>query len=503
MGEKDHGEPLKYDPSWVGVNLERGFRGDSIFGLFFLVVFIASIVVGGYALSNGKPTILDNIEKGGKQLDEHFNFISKAARGIRHDKWIIVGSAFGTMIVAMCWVALLRYFCRAIIYASVVLGVVGFLAGGIALLSYAISHGHEKVLEALGFVCLGVAVIAAFIVFLLRKKIDFTATLIQEACSGLFHNLSLFTLVAPIMFALLVGYVAFWVVSIVYLSCIPDKTADPITFRTEPTLEFPEGEMLTMEKIDKNKQWALLFMVFSLFWFLTLKTAVLWATYSGAVAQWYFGRTGLAVSGIPALTSLRFALTYNLGSLAFGSLILAIFDFINFLLTKAEKESPNCCIGCIFRAIRCCCCCIRGILEYINSYAYIYIALHGYSFPKAAQEVMKLLGRCGLDRVISDTITTWVIWFGNFFCAGIMVAIHIGIAHAQDGGINGWSLLITAAISLVVFYFVSLGIRVGADTVFVCYAEDTERNAASRDYQYNAELHDCIQSRVNVLKHDI
>jgi Plasma-membrane choline transporter len=87
--------------------------------------------------------------------------------------------------------------------------------------------------------------------------------------------------------------------------------------------------------------------------------------------------------GVPrhaALGSFRRCMTYSFGSLAFGSLIVSIIQFLKQLASlgqaAAQQEGDT-----IFQLIFCCLQCLSGIIEslvqYFNHYAYTQVALYG------------------------------------------------------------------------------------------------------------------------------
>ena len=79
-----------------------------------------------------------------------------------------------------------------------------------------------------------------------------------------------------------------------------------------------------------------------------------------------------------SLSSFRRAMTYSFGSIAEGSLIVAILDMIKAALNIIYNEQASsgdaigacvaCCASCILG-------CVRGLVDYFNRYAYIEIAM--------------------------------------------------------------------------------------------------------------------------------
>lgn len=85
-------------------------------------------------------------------------------------------------------------------------------------------------------------------------------------------------------------------------------------------------------------------------------------------------------------------LRYHLGSLAFGSLILAIVQFIEIALELVKKQAEangagnNKCFEYAINCLRCCMQCVERIVQFINKTAYIQIALRGKNFCTAAKD---------------------------------------------------------------------------------------------------------------------
>ena len=90
-------------------------------------------------------------------------------------------------------------------------------------------------------------------------------------------------------------------------------------------------------------------------------------------AQFADNQTDYVVS-----TMLSYVLRYNLGSMAFGSLILAIVETLVWVLefideqTKASEDS-NVIVRIVMRCCKCCMFCFERCLKFVSSYAYIFV----------------------------------------------------------------------------------------------------------------------------------
>eukprot|EP00998_Keelungia_sp_KM082_P011229 NODE_746_length_1668_cov_84.004543_g736_i0.p1 GENE.NODE_746_length_1668_cov_84.004543_g736_i0~~NODE_746_length_1668_cov_84.004543_g736_i0.p1 ORF type:complete len:541 (+),score=162.02 NODE_746_length_1668_cov_84.004543_g736_i0:81-1625(+) len=503
MGEgeytKDYGEAIEYDPSWSGVAVDRRPR-DCVFGVLFILVMGAMVGIGIYALANGHPCLLDEAD----QLNSEYNWVNDAFSAIKNNKYVILGMSLACIVAAMLWVQLLRMFAEALIYITLAVGIIAIAVMGVVIIS--IANGSIY-LQIAGGIVIGIAVILAVIVFFLRKRIHFTALMIREACTGLNHNLMLFTFMTPVTLVIFIGVAAFWIVSTVYLFAIPkDDDSTPSSSDALAAVPVPSAEAAleclkdtgsAAYNVNRTVQGLILVMIFAGFWFVRFVSATIHVVFSGALAQWYFSRGGVSMTGNPTLNAIKHALIYSFGSVAFGSLILAVVDFINYIIQKARDKTTNACIRCCLCCVQCLCMCIRSVLEYLNRYAYIYIAMYGTSFVESAKSVFKLMGRSGLERVLADMITNWVLFLGNLFITGLLTTIAALIvkSRASDNVLNGWPVVLVAIMCAVLFHYVAVAVRIGADTVFVCYCEDMERNAQSRNYYVQPDLHDAIQER--------
>lgn len=95
-------------------------------------------------------------------------------------------------------------------------------------------------------------------------------------------------------------------------------------------------------------------------------------------------------------TSVWRAFRYHLGSLAFGSFILAVVQFIRVVLEYVKWQTKaaggnNKCTKCILDCLSCVVACFERCIEYLNKNAYIQIALTGKNFCSAAKEAFETI----------------------------------------------------------------------------------------------------------------
>jgi len=282
--------------------------------------------------------------------------------------------------------------------------------------------------------------------------------------------------------AVFLAFSAFWVASFMYLWSIP---ASSVVVNPDMAPQFNESVRNLM-----------LFQVFAFLWIVALISAVYQHVVAGSVAGWYFSRD-VASSGRlreNAVSSLFHAVTTSLGSLAFGSLVLAVVRFLNFLLGLTKNSNPtNKFLGCLISCLQCLLGCIESIIQYINKFAYIYVAMHGYSFCHAARECFDLVSRNFFSAVIMDTIAGFVLFVGKALFTALCTIIAIAVLDAQGRPLTAVTLALTVVISFSVLHIISHVVGVSVDTVFICYLEDLELNGKDGNMYISPDLHALLQ----------
>jgi len=291
------------------------------------------------------------------------------------------------------------------------------------------------------------------------------------------------------MAAVLAAFVIFWVASFIYLYSIPSDTV-----QLNPNLP---------PKFDQSIRNLMYFNIFGFFWTTALISAIFQVSVAGAIATWYFSRdasSGYQTVGSPALRSLTWACTKSFGSLAFGSLLLAVVRFINFLLNRARRANKNnkivyyliCCIQCLFA-------CVERVVKFIDRFAYIYIAMHGDSFCASARNCYNLISRNLFSAVVVDVLGDFVLFVGKILGTALCTMFTVLLVHGLNREVTGLTVAAVVIISFAVFNLFAHIVGVGVDAVFVCYLEDLERNGENGSLYIDPEVHKLLQDRANSL----
>lgn len=224
----------------------------------------------------------------------------------------------------------------------------------------------------------------------------------------------------------------------------------------------------------------MVFIVFTYYWISEVIKNVAFTTVAGIFGTAYYNVNKVSHA---ALGAFRRAMTYSLGSICFGSLIVALLDllraFFNLLQNQAASEGDL--VGSILSCVASCCvACIQGLVQYFNRYAYINIALYGNSYIRAAKETWSLLADRGIDAVINDSLVNIVFNCGAFVI-GLLTALFAFIYEQKtnpqylqnDAGYYSIVLLVAFGLGFNIAMSVGAGsIASGVSTYFVALAED-------------------------------
>lgn len=242
------------------------------------------------------------------------------------------------------------------------------------------------------------------------------------------------------------------------------------------------------------------YQVFAFFWVYAFLSAVFQVTVAGAVSTWYFSRdvNGYTHSGSPSWKSFRRALTYHFGSLAFGSLILATAQFINWILEQAKKSnSENKLVKCIICCVQCCVRCCISMISFLNKFAYIHIAIHGESFCTSAKECYHLMERNMFSAVVIDYLSEFVLFVGKALGTAASVILTVAVLNGMDREISPVTITIVAVGAYLIFDLFSHIIGVGVDAVFVSYCIDLEQASNGGALYMSDDLHNMLQQQKN------
>jgi hypothetical protein len=226
------------------------------------------------------------------------------------------------------------------VVVSVICAIAGFVLGQIMV----------------GVMCTLSALIGTCYVIAVRSRIPFAAANLDVGVTAIKSNLGVF-LVPLVSGFMVVIYTALWTFSLVEVTGLNMK-------------EDQEGDL----HVDIARPGWIYPWVLFLFWTLQVSQAGVHTIVAGLVATWYFdpaeasGCCSNAVSG-----STRRALTSSFGSICLGSLLVAIVQFLDWIVRSARQNRAErgerggfdalflCCLDCILQVL-------EDLLQYFNQW---------------------------------------------------------------------------------------------------------------------------------------
>ena len=355
--------------------------------------------------------------------------------------------------------------------------------------------------------------IILLLVLILFTRIRIATALIEEASQALGMMLS--TLFWPIIpYLLQLGFISFWAFTAVFLAST-GQTSYAIVNAPEGS-ELKNGTYCDMAQWNANSNFPALcefqnyglpdytiylqvYMVIALYWVINFIIALGEMTLAGAYASYYWARKKPDdIPTLPVVSSLWRSIRYHLGSLAFGSLIIAIIQLIRTLIEFVEEKveaKSNPVTRFIFCCCKCCFWCLEKFMRFINKNAYIEIAVYGYNFCTAARKGFFLLMRNILRVTVLNGITSFILFI---FKLAISLGMSIGTFYFfswssssgnQFFGLANihymWVPVMVVGLSSYVITSAFFGVYdMGVDTLFLCFLEDLERHDGSEEKPY-------------------
>jgi len=188
------------------------------------------------------------------------------------------------------------------------------------------------------------------------------------------------------------------------------------------------------------------FMCFGFLWVIAFIMAMNeFVTIVAAITWYYSDKTIPDADGIAGdsdvSVGMGWAVRYHGGTLAFGSLILAIVWVIRivfeYIAKKAEAAGAgeNAFTKCLIGCIRCCLSCFERFVRYINRNAYIYCALTGEGFCSSAINSFVLILKNSAKFGFVEGIATCFMFIAKFFIAIMTTLASFFIMKAMDNDI--------------------------------------------------------------------
>jgi len=248
----------------------------------------------------------------------------------------------------------------------------------------------------------------------MRKRIEL-AVAIMKSASLFIADVWESLLVPVVMFLISLVTITFWVIALVYL------------YSSGTVEKKDKYSAMAHVKFDQNLRSAFWFEFLGILWIDAFKVAMTEFIIACACCIWYF-RAKKDES--PICTATKYGIFYHIGSVAFGSFILSLVILIKWLLRLISEKIYKEAGGDSNPALKCCCSCLNCLVacferfvRFLNTQAYIRVAMSGENFCTAAENAFTLmlenaarytvLGGVGtilnfLGKVLITLLTAWL-----------------------------------------------------------------------------------------------
>jgi len=237
--------------------------------------------------------------------------------------------------------------------------------------------------------------------------------------------------------------------------------------------------------------------LFGFFWAMAFVSAFAEMVLAHAFATWYWTWEKKDVPFF-TVTNAMFATTvFHLGTIAFGSLIIAIIRFIRAILDYVEKKLKmynNDLTRCLLWCCKCCLWCLEKFMKFINRNAYIVCAMRSSNFCSSAKHAFELLIKNLVRVVVLNKVVDFLLFLGKLvIMAGAATLSYLVFSNKYfpdlHDNVPTLNYYVTPVVAIVIgTYFITssfFGVyEMAVDTLFLCFLEDLDRNDGTPSKPY-------------------
>ncbi|XP_063714645.1 choline transporter-like protein 2 [Symsagittifera roscoffensis] len=279
--------------------------------------------------------------------------------------------------------------------------------------------------------------------------------------------------------------------------CTPTLTYDNVTLNNgSGQLIASTGNCYFQTYVGQDKlNYVHAYNIFMCLWLLNFVDAIGQCTLAGGYADYYWSR-GKA-GQLSTFFSLFRVLRYHIGSMAFGSFIIAVVQFIRLILEyldrklKKKKNLPAKIVLCM---CKCFFWCFEKFIKFISKNAYILIAIYGRNFCFSAMDAFFLILRNAVRVAVVNGITAFLIFVSKMALTASMVFASFLFFSGHITAVNEWvpdlnyyfiPIIVIGVMTYIVASIFLDTYDMAVDTIFLCVLEDMERNDGSPEKPYH------------------
>lgn len=324
-------------------------------------------------------------------------------------RWVILTSIGIAVVIALLYIKLMDWFAVYVAWISVFLVEAGLIATGAMFYSYYHNVNRDNDGAWWGmFVCWFFAGLYCLLLLICCRALRISIAVIETAADWLADTKRI--LLVPL------GYLALAIMVFIAWVCAAVMVC---SFSSEPLTAKDVGSGGATSQA-KNLEWGgdiytmVYAMWFGIFWIIAFIISCNDFVVICSAVTWYYSRKDIPDSdGIPGDSQVWrgyvWSVRYHFGSLAFGSLVLALVWIIHWFFEYLGKKlhgatAGNCCTKCCLACCMCCIDCFDRFIRFIHLNAYIYMALSSESFCMSAVNAFLLVLKNSVKFAMVDTM---------------------------------------------------------------------------------------------------
>eukprot|EP00929_Paragymnodinium_shiwhaense_P112383 TRINITY_DN8063_c0_g1_i1.p1 TRINITY_DN8063_c0_g1~~TRINITY_DN8063_c0_g1_i1.p1 ORF type:complete len:666 (+),score=156.02 TRINITY_DN8063_c0_g1_i1:114-2111(+) len=421
-------------------------------------------------------------------------------------RWALAMSALLAFVLGFAYLFVIDWFARPIVYTCMAILVLLPLAGGGYMVYASQQEGGMDGLPSTGDsqwdLITGCSLLAVSLVFAILACCSISAMetaigCVQAACECIFSMPTL--LIQPVISLAVHGIVMCFLMYGFFLLVSCGEVKQTSLEAYVAVSGYDVSGVMRSFTFTKEQLEYLFYYIFILFWFSELCTATSQFVLSYAVQLWYFtpyddSDNSKDTPSCPLARGYAIALTYHLGTMIFGSLIIAIFRLIRMILHfvfKQAKTGENQALNCLAKCCECCMACFENCIRFLNKNAYMDVAINSTDFCHAARNAMSLIAGMLPELAILNG-ATWVVFIaglgsitalGSFLTWEIVQRVAVfsdSIEHPDTYVADPVSCTVCAGvISFIIAFAFMIVFDSTADTIIYCYETERKRRALS------------------------
>ncbi|XP_022315112.2 choline transporter-like protein 1 isoform X1 [Crassostrea virginica] len=334
-----------------------------------------------------------------------------------------------------------------------------------------------------------VTLVLLLVLLIMRKRIQLVVQLFKEAGKAL--KCVPFLLLQPI-WTLLILVAA--VLALVVIAMYIETSGLPTVNNQTQTVTYE------MEEAWTYVRW---YHIFGFLWISAFIVACQDFVIASAISTWYFKRDKSSL-GCPILTGIWRIIRYHMGSIAFGSFIIAVVRLARMILAYIQSRlrgKSGAVVDFVLKVLQCCLWCFEKFLAYLNRNAYIEIAMFGHSFCTGAKKAFLLILENALRVAAINSIGDFVLFLGKLSTVAVVLVVGNQFFQGhEDINFVFVPITVSCAFAYAISHCFLLVYEITIDTIFLCFCEDCKENdGISKPYFMSRDLLIYLQNTSKML----